>query len=182
MTRWRADTGFSLVEMMVVVAIVGLLAGTVMLSFPDRDVTLRQTTDQTDRALRALARHATISGQVLGVRFDEAGFTVHALGDDGWHPAPDILRAEALGFGSAVLQGLEVDGRPVSLARDGASDGTGDRASDRTGDRASDRTGVHVWFLPTGDRPDFELRFVDESQSVTMAVTFSGKTVVVTDE
>lgn len=170
MTRWRADTGFSLVEMMVVVAIVGLLAGTVMLSFPDRDVTLQQTTDQTERALRALARHATTSGQVLGVRFDEAGFTVHALGDDGWHPAADILRAEALGFGGAMLQGLEVDGRPVALA------------SDRGIDGASDRTGVHVWFLPTGDRPDFELRFADESQSVTMAVTFSGKTVVVTDE
>ncbi|TNE66122.1 MAG: type II secretion system protein GspH [Alphaproteobacteria bacterium] len=133
----RADTGFSLVEVMVVVAIIGLMAGAVVMAIPSSDTRLERVAETTERAFVALSRESVLTGRVIGVRFDAEGFQTLAATDNGWQVDADVLKPDALRFGPASFAALEVAGVEMEP---------------KTGEVTP-----HIWFLPTGEQPPFKL-------------------------
>lgn len=157
MASWRSDTGFSLVETMVVVAIIGLMAGAVVLSIPSRDTTLEDTLATSQRAFGALSRQSVLTGQVLGVRFNAQGFETYRLTDTGWQLAGDILKPDVQQFRPLLLQALQVEGEIQSFE---LKDGETFRP--------------HVWFLPTGEQLAFTLTLEDGAKTGILSADDGG--------
>lgn len=155
MKRCRSDKGFSLVEVMVVVAIMGMMASAVVLSLPDAGDKLEETLTRTERAMIALERHSVLTGKVVGVRFNSEGFETLVLGDDGWAPADDILKPEATRFGGLVLDELSVNGAALDLLSD-------------------QPMAPKVWFLPTGEKTAFSLTLRSPEQAMKLTVPAFG--------
>jgi len=161
MQHWRSDKGFSLVEVMVVVAIIGLMTSAVVLALPGSDDRLRDTLGRTGRLMVALERQAVMTGQVMGVHFTERGMAVLELGDAGWVPTDAVVDADAATFGNARLRALEVDGAAVDLQDTSRQ--------------------AHVFILPTGEKPSFSLTLVSGTQTGTITVPQMGPFEVKTD-
>ncbi len=149
MKRLADNRGFSLVEVMVVVAIVGLMAGVVVLSLPSKSNQFRQSVEQTGRTLTALSRSSILSGQTVGVVFKPTGLAVMRLGDNGWVNDGTILKTGLAHWSDLSLVSLYVDDTEQSLS--------------------SDRVDPHVWFLPTGDYPSFTLAFAGDAGGATVS-------------
>jgi general secretion pathway protein H len=143
-TRWRNEAGFSLVETMVVVAIVGLMATAVVLSIPARDTGLEDALGRTQRAMTALARHSVMTSQVIGIRFGPDGFDTLALTETGWRTANDILKPDVRQLRPLSVVLVTVDGEDQALAL-----------------KADEALRPHIWFLPTGEQPAFALTLTD---------------------
>ncbi|MBO6506173.1 MAG: prepilin-type N-terminal cleavage/methylation domain-containing protein [Kordiimonadaceae bacterium] len=139
MQELRADRGFSLVEVMMVVAIIGLMASAVVLSLPNESRDVRQSMSRLEHAFIALSRDSVLSGRVIGVVFSRGGFETVALSDDGWTLANGTLKPEARRWQSLILASLQVEGADVSFAATALE--------------------PQIWFLPTGEHPSYELSF-----------------------
>lgn len=150
MQRWRSDKGFSLVEVMVVVAIIGLMTSAAVLMVPTNDDRLQDMLARTGRLMVAIERQAVMSGQVMGVRFAQDGLALLVMSDNGWVPSDAVLNADASRFAGARLQALTVDGAAVDFMVDGPNGG---------GHQA------HVYFLPTGEKPAFTLTLTQDTRS-----------------
>lgn len=149
MKRLTDNRGFSLVEVMVVVAIVGLMASVVILSLPSKSNQFRQSVEQTGRTLTALSRSSILSGQAVGVVFTPTGLAVMRLGDNGWVNDKTILKTDITQWSDLSLVSLRVDDTEQPLA--------------------TDRLDPHVWFLPTGDHPSFTLDFSSDVGGATVS-------------
>lgn len=98
----RGSRGFSLIEILVVVVIVGVVTGTVMLSIRGSGERAVENAAQRARALVALAcERAVLSGRDIGFTPVIGGLRFGYFERDGWQPLSDAgsdeLRARALG-------------------------------------------------------------------------------------
>ena len=134
----KKDDGFSLVELMVVMAIMGLMAGAVVLMMPTSDTRLERDMARTQTYLTALSRSAISNGRALGVRFEDGGFTPLVLEEGVWHARPAMIGQGGV-WDSATLGDIEVDGQKLG----------------REATRGEARP--HVWFLPTGEVAAFDV-------------------------
>lgn len=150
----KSESGFSLVEMMVVVVIIGLMTSVVVLTFPDRNSLLQQKAERTEKAMTALSRRSVMTGQILGARFSKSGFEVLRLSEDGWAIEDTLLKPE-------VQRWLAV--KPVKLA-----------VNNTDVDFSDETVSPHIWFLPTGEHPAFTLTLSAESARVSVFSPPSG--------
>ena len=90
-----ANRGYTLVELLVVIAVIGIAAGAVVLSLRGNDA--RRLAEEGDR-LAALFRmaqsDARVSGRPVLWQADLAGYRFRALGNDGAAPLPEELARE----------------------------------------------------------------------------------------
>uniref|UniRef100_A0A182TS81 Type II secretion system protein H n=1 Tax=Anopheles melas TaxID=34690 RepID=A0A182TS81_9DIPT len=98
MQRWhhrtppaRQSRGFTLLEVLVVILMVGLLASTLTLAQSDHGPEHAKREAERLRSLLGLLREdAMLERQELGVRIEPDGYSVHRLDADGrWIPASD---------------------------------------------------------------------------------------------
>lgn len=141
----QKNDGFSLVELMVVMAIMGLMAGAVVLMLPTGDTRLEQDMARTQTYLTALSRSAITNGRALGVRFEDKGYTPFVLEQGGWQPRPAMI-GQGGQWDSASLVGVEVDGQKVGL------------------ERKQRDLRPHAWFLPTGEVVAFDVTLMVEGR------------------
>jgi len=151
---WQKEHGFSLIETLVVVAIVGLMASAVVLSLPNQDGGAREKLLQTEAALVAVARQSIITGRVYGLRLTIEGFEVQTLSDDGWQAETTLLKPDVMRWGILDLAQVSVDGVALDLSVELAR--------------------PHIWFLPSGDSPEIELRFVAGGEMATVKTATDG--------
>ena len=161
MQRVQSDSGFSLVEMMMVVAIIGLMTSAVVLMMPTKNEGLTASLRSTERAFIALSRQSVMSGRVIGLRFTADGFQTQLLGDDGWQDDDTILKRDALIWSPYFLTNLEVSGQSLDLN--------------------DEKLGPHVWFLPTNEAVAFTATFSSEGEAGSIKVNHIGQTKVLTD-
>lgn len=149
MRSWQKEDGFSLVETLLVVAIVGLMAGVAVLSLPGENRALEDEIRQSQAALIAISRQSVISGRIHGLKLAENGFELQVLTDDGWAVEGDLLKPEARSWGQFSLLKVTVEGAEVDIRKEALQ--------------------PHVWFLPTGEFPDFELLLTGHGQGITLS-------------
>lgn len=124
------DAGFTLVELMVVLVIIGLASAAVVLAIPDPR---GQVTQEAERfAARALAVRddAILQGRAMSIRIDATGSAVERRIRGRWEPAGDrAMRPVAWTEGTGIVApsgrvtfdstGTVADPMTIELARNG---------------------------------------------------------------
>lgn len=139
--------GFTLVELMVVIAIIGVAAGAVVLSMPDPRPTLAVEAERFAARLTLAREEAVMTNRPVALRADAAGYGFESFESfesfDGavWTPLTGVLAPKAWGEGVAVAAParavldptggadaasvrLEREGQAVTVAIDGAGEVT----------------------------------------------------------
>ena len=102
----RNDRGFTLVEMLVVLMIMGLFLGLVStITRPDERAVLRLEAERLSQLLDFAAAEAQLTGKSIAWTADESGYRFWRLGEDAaWYEIRDseLLRARTLPQGVAV--------------------------------------------------------------------------------
>src|SRR5690606_7200650 len=133
--------GFTLVELMVVIAIIGVAAGAVVLSMPDPRPTLAVEAERLAARLTLAREEAVMTNRPVALRADAAGYGFESFDGAVWTPLTGVLAPKAWGEGAAVgaparavfdptggadaaSVRLEREGKAVTVAIDGAGEVT----------------------------------------------------------
>ncbi|WP_290125513.1 GspH/FimT family pseudopilin [Brevundimonas vancanneytii] len=136
-----ARQGFTLVELMVVIAIIGVAAGAVLLSMPDPRPTLAVEAERFAARLTLAREEAVMTNRPVALRADAAGYGFESFDGAVWTPLTGVLAPKAWGEGVAVAAParavfdptggadaasvrLEREGQAVTVAIDGAGEVT----------------------------------------------------------
>ena len=115
----RGQRGFTLLEVLVVVVIIGVMASLAVLSIGSRSVDDRLAVEarRLQELLTLAADEAVLQGVELGFVQTPDGYEFLILKDGSWTPLEEAgpLRARALG--EPFYLRLQVDGRPVGPVR-----------------------------------------------------------------
>jgi general secretion pathway protein H len=116
------EAGFTLVELMVVLVIVGLMASVAVLTIP-RGPSLSAEADQFAARLTRAKEEAVMTNRAIGVRVTEEGYAFRARTPDGWRPlAEGPFKAMSWGEGvAASVGGREAEGQ-VSFEATGVAE------------------------------------------------------------
>jgi general secretion pathway protein H len=109
--------GFSLIEVLVVVAIIGVIALVVTLSVTGNgERQVRRDADRFEAVMTQACEQAELGGREIGVIVGEAGYEFRLMSGDQWLEFPDggVLRPRAWTDGMHVE--LSREGRSVDLA------------------------------------------------------------------
>lgn len=83
------ERGFSLVELLVVVTVLGLLGAAVLLTIPGGGARLGDQADQLSAHLQRAREEAVLGNRAVAVRVDAAGYRFERRGWDGWQVMAD---------------------------------------------------------------------------------------------
>ncbi|MEL7540173.1 MAG: GspH/FimT family pseudopilin [Pseudomonadota bacterium] len=84
--RHRRQAGMTLVEVMAVLFIVGLTAGLVTLTLPERPTEEQASAQAFARVLREAQEQAIMAGQPVGVKLQDQGYALFQWRQDFWRP------------------------------------------------------------------------------------------------
>ncbi len=100
--RTRAERGFTLVETMVVLAIVGLMAAVVVVNLPSSEATLARESERLAARLLAARDHAILSNRETAAILDARGYRFVERQGKTWKPIADSPLAQAEWRGSTA--------------------------------------------------------------------------------
>jgi len=158
--RLRRSGGFTLIEVMVVVAIIAIMAGAVVLNIDFRNVgTIVRDSAQRTRLLMILASDESIySRQQLGIRFHPNNYEFYILtGNEEGQGTWQILEDERLKFAEIPVElefQVDISGLPIVLEE------LEDEIANATDE---DPIKPHILFLSNGEMmPDFRVVIADK--------------------
>ncbi len=135
------ERGFTLLELLVVVFIIGLMSGVVVLAIGDggRGESLKQEAHRLVAVLELAGQEAVMRGDLVGAGFSEDGYHFLVLDNDKWAPfEPDAaFRAHRLPEGARFSLSLSDQGVPLQAS------GEADEPQ--------------LLFLPSGETEPFQL-------------------------
>lgn len=87
-----SEAGFTLMEILMVVFIVGLSAGIVVMSLPERSDALQDETARLERVIEALSDRAVLSGNAYGLELTEVSYKAVIRQNEIWVPVAQYER------------------------------------------------------------------------------------------
>lgn len=84
----RADTGMTLVEVLVVIFIMGLVSAVAVMTMPQRPGPYERAVRDVRQALEAANDRSILTGEVIGLHPTERGFDVVGWTGEEWLPLP----------------------------------------------------------------------------------------------
>lgn len=153
----RSNGGFSLLELLVVVFIIGLLSGVAVLTLPGKDgaALLNEQRYSLMSGLRAARAEAVFSGRSLGLLWRGRSGEFQVLTQEGWQPIDTGVLAKPLQLVDGVRAEILVAGEPLK----GAS----------TGDDNAEIQVPQILFVGDGQVSPFEWRlYADNAESVVI--------------
>jgi len=112
----RSEAGFSLLELMVVIFIIGLLSGVAALTLPSSDggALLQKQRFKLIGSLRSARAEAVFSGHSLGLLWQRQRGEFYVLTADGWQKIVQGVLAKNIELDERVQTELSVGGEVVS--------------------------------------------------------------------
>ena len=95
------ESGFTLVELMVVLVIIGIMSAAVIIALPDPRGRVSDNAETLAARLVTARDLAIVAGRDIGVSVTATGYSFAERRDDGWQPAPQKPLQPAL-FGEAI--------------------------------------------------------------------------------
>ncbi len=156
--------GFSLIEILVVLVIIGLLASTVVLTLPDRDDVLREQVHRFAARVNMVSQEGVVANRPMGLAISHSGYAFFRYQDGRWQELADDRM-----FGSETWNAVGT----ISIERDQ------ERLTRSTpGDDAS--LLPTILFEPTGQSTPFVVSFSNHEERYDVIGNSRGETVVKT--
>lgn len=172
--RCRYQSGFTLIEMLVVLVIIGIIMASVTLSIRTDDRgELMETEMQRIQALLKLAREeAVMQDEDIALRVSEDSYSFEVLGDKGWQPISDdrIFRERKVVDGTELA--LKVDNLEINFGKQQEAAGDDKIPPPR------------IYILSSGEIMPFELilRTQDQSLQYSLKAEQDGTVKLITPE
>ncbi|MGF1462891.1 MAG: type II secretion system minor pseudopilin GspH [Maricaulaceae bacterium] len=166
--RWSA--GFTLVEVIVVVGVLGLAAGVVALTLPAREDAAETAARAFARTLDRAADQAIISGLPVGVRITARGYAFAERRFNRWLPLSADPFAPAAWPETVFASVIRTEAESRARREQGA------RA------QAVTRLSPDIRFDPTGGATAFEVAIASAERSVTVRAGSDGRIRVERDD
>lgn len=108
----RASTGFTLIELMIVIVIIGVLATMVVLNFTgeSRQTLLNKETERLQQRIHLASELAMLKQQELGLLIDERGYRFMAFEQDKWQIVLQPATLAEHKFAPGLSFDLELEG------------------------------------------------------------------------
>ena len=172
--RYHPQSGFTLIEMLVVLVIIGIIVTSVTLSIPTDDrAQLMETEMQRIQALLKLAREeAVMQDEDLALKVSENSYSFEILGEKGWQPISDdrIFRERKVVDGTELA--LKVDDLEIKFGQQQEAAGEDKIPPPR------------IFILSSGEIMPFELilRTQDQSLQYSLKAEQDGKVKLITPD
>jgi general secretion pathway protein H len=154
------DAGFTLIELLVVIVIIGLMASVVALNLPPNSKSLSDETDIIAARFQLAAQEAILTGSVIGLSFDQDGYTFIRRINRQWAPyAPAGLSGKLQWPDSSKLN-FKYEGEKIALPRRNVT--------------SEGQIIPSVFFLPSGEAQNFNLTFSSPRSEQTILVQVNG--------
>jgi len=104
--------GFTLVEVLLVILLIGLLAASVVMSFTgeSRDKKLAKQTEQLQLLIQLASETAMLKQQELGLFLDDEGYRFMLFKDEKWHSIREPKALRSYKFAEGIEFELELEG------------------------------------------------------------------------
>lgn len=149
--------GLTLVEVLVVVAILGLMAGVVVMTLPSEEDTARSEAFRLASQVKVAQELAVTRGEIIGLRMEETRYSFVVYRAEGWSPL--VLPGAdgpAHSMGAETRVSLLLDSEPATGTAGGARPFSLAREKDQPPPQPD------LVFLPTGAAPSFTALFTGD--------------------
>ncbi len=159
-SRNRRDQGFTLVELMVVIFIIGLMASIVVLSLPSSKSNLNEELDIIAARFELASQEALLSGAVVGIEMNISGYRFLRRTRGTWAPHSPAGLNGWINWPEDVFVDVKYEGEAVSLKTT--------RSDAKAG-------GIpNIFFLPTGETQNIGLILRDGTLERAIQITADG--------
>lgn len=154
-SRHHGEAGFTLVEVLAVLIIIGLMSAVVLLSVPTPKSTLDKQAQLMVGSLNQLAQNSIINGRVSAAGFSQSGYVLYEYNEDAWQELASDDWDE-----SYRIQYKRAES-PLDLPKEASPS---------------------IIFQPTGLSTPFELTMSDRETDYTLAAQGDGRVVLRKDQ